>query len=298
MSPNPLLKKLGLNDNDRAVIFHADDIGMCQASVTAYRELVEFGLLSSAATMTPCPWFPHAAATALSFSPQPDLGVHLTLTSEWDTYRWGPVSTRDPNSGLLDAEGYFPRACEPLWEQTNVEAVRQEAAAQVQKALNAGLDITHIDSHMGSVFHPQFVAPYLQVAQQFSLPALLTRYNAEQLQAVGFTAEMAVLVAEQLRQWEEQGVPMLDSITGLWLDKPDNRLEQAKELLDSLGPGVHYFIVHPSADTPELRAIAPDWQARVEDYQLFLNPVWREYVRASGVYVLGWRAIRDMMRQN
>lgn len=296
MSPNPLLKKLGLSDNDRAVIFHADDIGMCHASVIAYQEIVAFGLISSAATMTPCAWFPSAAATALSFPSAPDLGVHLTLTSEWDTYRWGPLSTRDPASGLLDSEGYFPRACESLWEKTNVEAVYQEAAAQVQRALDAGLDITHIDSHMGSVFHPQFVVPYLQVAQQFRIPALLARYNAAQLQEAGFSEEAAIAVAQQLRLLEEQGVPMLDSITGLWLDNPDNRLEQAQELLASFGPGVHYFIVHPSVDTPELRAIAPDWPARVEDYKLFLNPAWRDYVQASGVYVLGWRAIRDVGR--
>lgn len=296
MSPNPLLRKLGLNDNDRAVIFHADDIGMCQASVMAYRELVEFGLLSSAAAMTPCPWFPHAAATALTFSPQPDLGVHLTLTSEWDNYRWGPLSTRDPRTGLLDAAGYFHRTSQAVQAQADPSEVYQEAVSQVQKALDAGVDVTHIDSHMGSVFHPRLIVPYLRVAQQFRIPALLARYDATQLQAMGFEERAAANLSRQMLTLEEQGVPMLDSINGLWLDKPDNRLEQAQELLDSLGAGVHYFIVHPSVDTPELRAIAPDWQARVEDYQLFLNPVWREYVQASGVHVLGWRAIRDAGR--
>lgn len=296
MSPNPLLKKLGLSNSDRAVIFHADDIGMCHASVAAYQELVAFGLLSSAATMVPCSWFPAAAAFARSLSPQPDLGVHLTLTSEWHSYRWGPLASRDTRTGLLDGEGYFHRTSQAVQTHADPEAVYHEAVAQVQQALDAGIDVTHIDSHMISVFHPRLIGPYLRVAQQFRIPALLARYNAAQLQEMGFEKDAAATLAQQLLALEEQGVPLLDSITWLWLDKPDNRLEQAKELLEGMGPGVHYLLMHPSVDTPELRAIAPDWRARVEDYKLFLNPIWREYVQASGVHVLGWRAIRDAYR--
>ena len=108
MLPNPVLKKLGFGDCDRLVIIHADDIGMCQASLAAYGDLVEFGLVSAASTMVPCSWF---AATAQFCREYPgagvDMGVHVTLTSEYDGYRWGPVSTRDPASGLLDQAGAF-----------------------------------------------------------------------------------------------------------------------------------------------------------------------------------------------
>jgi predicted glycoside hydrolase/deacetylase ChbG (UPF0249 family) len=118
MNPNPLLKKPGLADDDRLVILHADDVGMCQASLTAFADLVEFGLVSSGATMVPCPWFPAVAAYCREH-PGVDLGVHLTLTSEWDTYRWGPLSTRDPASGLLDGEGYFYRCSEGVQEHAD-----------------------------------------------------------------------------------------------------------------------------------------------------------------------------------
>jgi hypothetical protein len=101
MDPNPVLRKLGFADDDRVVIIHADDIGMCQATMSAFADLVDFGLISSGAVMVPCPWFPQAAAYCRQH-PLVDLGVHLTLTSEWDGYRWGPVSTRDPASGLID----------------------------------------------------------------------------------------------------------------------------------------------------------------------------------------------------
>ena len=96
MHHNPVMKKLGLTDKDRAVIIHTDDIGMCQASVTAYKDLMEFGIISSGATMVPCPWFLEAAKLCREH-PEYDMGVHLTLTSEWQTYRWGPVSTREKN---------------------------------------------------------------------------------------------------------------------------------------------------------------------------------------------------------
>ena len=108
MSTNPFLKKLGFAADARVVIIHTDDIGMCQASVGAFRDLIDFGLISSAAVMVPCPWFPEVAALCRS-RPGIDMGVHLTLNSEWDSYRWGPISTRDPASGLLDEEGYFYR---------------------------------------------------------------------------------------------------------------------------------------------------------------------------------------------
>jgi hypothetical protein len=109
MQPNPVLKQLGFSKDDRVVIIHTDDIGMCQASIDAFADMVDYGLISSGAVMVPCPWFLEAAAYARAH-PQADLGVHLTRTSEWETYRWGPISTRDPASGLLDEQGFFHKS--------------------------------------------------------------------------------------------------------------------------------------------------------------------------------------------
>src|SRR5689334_9771443 len=111
MTPNPALRRLGFAASDRVAIIHADDIGMCQASVTAFAELSAFGLVSSGAVMVPCAWFPAAAADSRA-KPAADLGVHLTLTCEWDAYRWGPISTRAAESGMIDDEGYFYRSTE------------------------------------------------------------------------------------------------------------------------------------------------------------------------------------------
>ena len=109
MNPNPILQKLGYSNNDRVVIFHADDINMSQASLAAYIDLVDYGLVSSAAAMAPCPWFPALARYLRENQGNPaiDIGVHLTLNSEWDAYRWGPISTADKATGLIDEEGYL-----------------------------------------------------------------------------------------------------------------------------------------------------------------------------------------------
>src|SRR4051812_41949324 len=129
MTPNPALRILGFSDHDRVAIIHADDIGMCQASVTAFADLVAFGLISSGAVMVPCAWFP-AAAAASRARPDDDLGIHLTLTCEWNAYRWGPISTADPASGMIDDEGYFFRSTELAQTHGQPDAVARELAAQ------------------------------------------------------------------------------------------------------------------------------------------------------------------------
>lgn len=298
MPPNPILKKLGLSNNDRAIILHADDIGMCHASLAAYQNIVEFGLISAAATMVPCPWFPAVAAYCRENQtnyPHLDVGVHLTLTSEWDNYRWRPLSTTDLSTGLIDEEGYFHRLAKPVQEGADETAVSREMVAQIECALKAGIDVTHFDSHMGTLFHPKFLPGYIQLAFQYRIPVLLPRWTFGQLEQEGLDAETAESLARTLLDLEAQGLPLVDTIDGLWLDKPENRLDQAIAMVDALPPGVHYFIVHPSIETAELRTIAPDWQARVEDYRLFTNEAWRKHVQQTGLQVIGMRELKKLM---
>jgi len=296
MRPNPVLRKLGFDDDDRVVIFHADDVGMCQASVTAFRELAAFGLVSSAATMVPCPWFPYLAAFCRE-QPEVDLGVHLTLTSEWDAYRWGPISTRDPASGLLDDEGYFHRRSEQVQEHGDPAAVQVELEAQVERALRAGIDVTHVDTHMGAVGHPKFVPGYVQVALQRGLPMMMPRLDEAGWLEMGMDAGMASYAAQFVEQLESQGIPVLDHLVGLPLEvEPGDRIALAKDEIDALPPGLTHFIIHPAQDTPELRAITTSWQSRVADYRAFSSPELRDYVRDSGVQVIGYRKLRDLLR--
>jgi len=296
MQPNPILKKLGFAKNDRVVIIHVDDVGMCQATLPAFADLIDFGLVSSGAVMVPCPWFPQTAAYCRQH-PEADLGVHLTLNSEWSSYRWGPISTRDPASGLIDEEGYLHHAQEAVQQRAAPTAVQAEIEAQVARALSGGIDVTHVDTHMGTVAHPKFMPGYVQLAHQHHLPFLMLRLDKAGWRRVGLDDETAAFATQLVIQLEEQGVPMLDHLSQeLPLDRHRDRVEVAKRALDSLAPGLTHFILHPARDTPELRAITSDWRARVADYQAFTSAELRDYLKNSDIHVIGYRALRDLMR--
>ena len=298
---NPVLERLGFSGEERVVIFHADDVGMCQATTGAYVELVEFGLLSSAATMVPCPWFPATAAYCRQFqnTGRIDMGVHLTLTSEWDTYRWGPISTTDPASGLLDEEGYFYRLAAPVRAGGDAAAAGREMQRQIERALATGIDVTHVDSHMFTIYHPKLLPVYLDLARQYRVPALMVRSEERMLSMDAYDRETTAMMARLVEAAEAEGLPFVDDIFVMPLVFPvEDRLAYARQVLAELRPGITCFIVHPAHDTAELRAMAPDWPSRVGDYQLFLTEAWREVVRQSGVQVIGYRALRDVMRES
>jgi predicted glycoside hydrolase/deacetylase ChbG (UPF0249 family) len=295
MQPNPVLKKLGFSNDDRVVIIHTDDIGMCQASVDAFADMFDYGLISSGAVMVPCPWFLEAAKFAASH-PDVDLGVHLTLTSEWDTYRWGPISTRDPKSGLVDEQGCFHRTTEAVWENADPEAAVAELGAQVSRALAEGIPVTHIDTHMGSVAHVEIIPGYIQLATKYGLPAMIPRSIAEDSIMGQFADEAtAGMLSQLVNTLEEMGIPLLDGLSGLELDDATDRFGQAKQALSGLKPGVTHFIIHPSKDTPELRKITDSWACRVADYETFISDATRDFIKDQGIKVIGYRALKDLM---
>lgn len=294
MLPNPVLQRLGFADDERVAIIHTDDIGMCSASVTAFADLWDFGLISSGAVMVPCPWFLKAAEFARAH-PEADLGVHITLTSEWKSYRWGPVSTRDPRSGMIDEEGYFYHLAAPAREHGDPDFVLREMEMQVERALGMGMQPTHMDTHMGTVAHPKFIRGYLQVALNHRLPPMIFRMDEAGWIAAGLDAQTAAIAVAVSHQLEEAGMPLLDHMATLHLNLPENRLEYAKTTFAALQPGITHFIIHPSIDTPELQAITPDWRARAADYRTFLSEELREFIHASGIKLIGYRQLQALM---
>jgi len=281
MNTQEILKKLGFAANERVVIFHADDIGMCEASVSAYADLVDFGLLSSAATMVPCSWFPATAAFCRAH-PQVDMGVHLTLTSEWEGYRWSPISTGNPESGLMDHEGYFHRRAPELHDEAKKTAVYIELKAQIERAIAAGINITHIDTHMLAIY-PAYIDIYLRLADEFGVPAFALQPDAEQQ------------LGRRLTAGEAEKRPLLNAWSAMSYTEHENRFEQACHYLENFPVGISYFLLHPSKDTPELRAIASDWRTRVADYELFISERFRRYVQESGIQIIGWRHLQELL---
>ena len=295
MQPNPALKKLGFSPDDRVVIIHTDDIGMCQASVDAFADLLDYGLISSGAVMVPCPWFLEAAAYARSH-PQADLGAHLTLTSEYETYRWPPVSTRDPAAGLLDEQGFLHKSTQAVWDRADPEAAAAELEAQIRRALAEGVDLTHIDTHMGAVAHPSLIPSYIQLATRYGRPPMIPRLSAVEMMAAGDVDEdTAQMITGMIAMLDEMGLPLLDGLSGLALVDPTDRLEQAKAALGALKLGLTHFIIHPAKDTPELRRITPSWACRVADYETFSSDAMRDFIRAEGFQVIGYRTLKALM---
>ena len=303
MEANPVLRRLGLSSGDRAVIIHADDLGMCQATLLGLEELLEAGVVSSGAIMVPCPWF-RAAARFAAEHPRADLGVHLTLTSEWKTYRWGPVSTSDPASGLLDGEGYFPATARAVQETADPAAVAREIEAQIARAAAAGIALTHADTHMGAVASARFMESYVNAALRHGLPPMLPRLDEDGWRTLSRDHAGGSLDGEAIRRvmalttsLEGRGVPLIDGLTGLPLSSdPACRLEEAKAALAGLKPGVTHFIIHPARDTPELRAITADWACRAADHATFASRELRQFIRDQGIHVIGYRKLQESMR--
>ena len=300
IAPNPVVRKLGLSDDDRVVILHADDISSFQCTVTAYADLMQAGLISSAATMVPCPWFPAVAAYCREHAGDPnlDMGVHLTLTSEWQAYRWHPLTTGDSATGLLDEEGYFHGRSEPVQDGADPTAVAQELRAQIERAYAAGIDVTHLDSHMFTVFHSRFVQVYFDLAWEFDLPAFFVRRQPDDRAHFGGIRERITGFDALVGHLEERGMPLFDQAMMMPLDQPDDRAGQFKRKIDALPAGLTYLICHPAQDTPELREAVPerDWPNRVADYRTFCDGGLRDYISAAGVHVIGYRVLRDLLR--
>jgi len=293
MKPNPFLKKLGFSDTDRAVIIHTDDIGMCHASVQAFKDLWAFGTITSGAVMVPCPWFP-AVAQMCRENSEIDMGVHATLNAEWEIYRWGPVSTREADSGLMDADGYFHQWHPGVYQNAKPEAVAVEVNAQIEKALAAGIDVTHVDSHMGTIINPRFIQSYVQAAAIRLLPNMLSRVGSIGIDMMG--TETRIANTPILGQLEAMGTPMVDAILSMPLEHSDDHIEVAKKLFGEVPAGITHFILHPSIDTQELRAIAPDWRARVANYNAFMSDELKKFIESQDIKLIGYRQIREALR--
>ena len=297
MTPNPYLKKLGYSETDRLVIIHTDDIGMCHASVQAFKDLWTFGTITSGATMVPCPWFP-AVAQMCRENPAIDMGVHATLNAEWESYRWGPVSTREAGSGLMDESGYFHQWHQAVYDHAKPEEVEKEVNAQIERALAAGIDVTHVDSHMGTIMNLLFIQSYIQAASSRLLPSMLPRLTAKGIEMMGVGEQERIAYMPIMDMLESIGVPMLNGLLSMPLNEPKEsvQMEVAKDLLGNLPEGITHFVLHPSIDTPELRAIATDWESRVANYNIFMSDELKKFIEREDFKLIGYRAIRDALR--
>jgi predicted glycoside hydrolase/deacetylase ChbG (UPF0249 family) len=180
MKNQSFIEKLGFEASEKVVIFHIDDMGFSHASNVASFECLDMGVASCGSILVPAAWFLEVASICKNNSKY-DVGVHLTLTCEYDLYRWRALSSVDPKTGLLDSEKSLWRTAEEAIANVTVKAAEIEMRSQIQMALDNGIDITHIDTHMGTVMDPKFLPSYLKLARVFNVPAFLPRINKEML---------------------------------------------------------------------------------------------------------------------
>lgn len=272
-----LAERLGYRPDDRLVVINCDDLGCSQASNEGvYRSLRE-GLATTATLMVPAPWSRAAAAAHRG----EDVGVHLTLNAEYDLLRWGPI-TQAPS--LLDGDGGFPRTVTDTWDHADLDEVRRELRAQVERAILWGFDATHLDSHMGTLqLRAEFFGIYLDLAVEFDLPLRLSGAATEAF--IGFPFRALA---------REEGVVFPDHF--VYVNGVGSR-RAVEDAVCALEPGVTEIYVHPAVDTPELRAFAPDWGARVDDLALMCDDApLRTALDDAGVETIGYRPLRDLQR--
>jgi predicted glycoside hydrolase/deacetylase ChbG (UPF0249 family) len=295
---NPFLKRLGYKPDDRVVIPHADDLGLCHSANEAFRRIAGRGVVRTGAVMVPCPGFDELAGLARERAAHVDVGVHLTLTCEWDVHRWGPVASRDPAGGLVDDEGCMWRDNASLHAHMDPDAAAAELRAQVEKARAAGVDVTHIDTHMGSVLHPSLAPAFLALGSDFRIPALILRFSEGSLARMGVPKEAAAKLVSLVEALEQRAeVPVFDAMADLYAHPRGDRLAEYESKLRSLRPGLTHLVYHPAIPGEEIRSIADDWPIRVGDYEAFSSPSLGEAITRSGVRVVEYRTLRDEMRR-
>lgn len=283
-----LAERLGFLAADKLLIINGDDVGMCHTGNQAAIASLERGLMTSATLMVPCPWFPEIVAYAKA-NPVRDFGIHLVQTSEWKTYRWGPVAPWDQVPGLLDPEGYFWSETPQVYAKGTPQEALIEARAQIRKALAAGLDITHLDSHMGVLqYLPAYLDVYRQLAVEFDLPVRMASQAA--FEAGGqpswrarFAADGILFPDDFVHDLKYEGPA---SVKSLWMRR-----------LTDLKPGITEIYIHAGQPTEELKAITGSWAVRSAEFETFTNdPDLRALLERQGVKRIGYRPIRDLQR--
>lgn len=283
-------ERLGWRADQVVVILHVDDVGMSRSSNLGATEAVEKGVATSWAVMMPCPWVPDIAAY-LRAHPQVDSGLHLALTSEWAPYRWGPVAGKSQVPGLVDPEGCLWRNVAGVVAKASPDEIELEIRAQVDRAETLGMPMTHLDSHMGTLFaRPDYFARFAKVGIEKHIPVLAVGGHAtyttiENPQATG-----------ELQQWIPKlwnaGLPVLDDLhTGSYGWKPAQKTELLLSLLKELKPGVTEILFHASRPTEDFPVITGSSESRFADLKALTDPRVRQLIQERGIVLTTWKEL-------
>ena len=284
--------RLGWDKDSRVIIFHIDDAGLCHGANQAIFETFTKGVATSSSIMMPCAWV-EEFAKEWKKNPNWDAGLHLTLTSEWDNYRWGPVSGFQQVPGLVDESGYMWGNVADVVKHATAEEVDREIRAQLALAERMGLKPTHLDVHMGTLFAtPQYMEKYINLGIEKQIPVLFPGGHMQYLlQESPFPKEVVTTWAKKI--WES-GLPLVDDVITFTYDwKVENKLEQMKKTLKDMKPGVTQVILHCAIPTEEFPFFTQSATTRKGDYLLMIHPEFRKFLEDEKFILTTWRELKE-----
>src|SRR5271167_1820792 len=279
-------ERLGYKADARALIINADDFGMCHDQNEGVMTGLKEGLFTSSTILVTCPWFEEAADFART-NLGADLGVHLTLTAEWDSYKWGPVLGGHAGPSLVDERGYLWQTVAQVYEHARLDEAEAELRAQIEKAVAAGIDVTHLDSHMGTLqLRLDYHEIYARLANDYRVPIRLASRRRMGTDGMGAI----------LDQLDAFGVVTPDHLV---FNGPSSVGETEKHwtnLIRALKPGVTEILCHPAIAREELKGCAHDPFQREADFRYFTSEKARRLIKDEGIERAGFRKLRDLMR--
>jgi predicted glycoside hydrolase/deacetylase ChbG (UPF0249 family) len=282
-----IAQRLGYPADSKLLILHADDLAVSHSVNAASFAALDTNAVTSASVMVPCPWLTEVASYAKSHR-DADLGLHLTLTSEWETYRWGPVESTDKVSSLLALDGYLWPATESAAQNIKVEEVEREIHAQIDRAIVLGIRPTHLDSHMGVLFAtPQLFSVFVKVAHEYKLPFLAVRVTDERSRLLSLLSEKDIVL---------DSLVMADpSVTlGTWEKFYASAIRNLKS-------GLTEIIVHLGHDDAELQAVTfghPEYGAawRQRDFDVVTSSAFKKLLEENHVVLVRWRDLGKLLQ--
>ena len=284
-----LVERLGYPKDAKLLIVHADDLGMAHSVNVATIKGFESGLVNSGSIMVPCPWFSEIAAYARA-NPQADLGLHLTLTSEWTSFKWGPVTSKDRVSSLLDKNGYFHLVESDAAAKADPKEVELEIRSQVERARAFGIQPTHLDSHMGTLYQNKALFEvFLKVARDYKLPVRVAKAWFGQAEFLPSNLNPDDVLIDRT----------LDINPAV---APADWAKFYTEAIKKLEPGVTEIVIHLAYDDGEMQGATadhPNWGAawRQRDFDFFTSDAFRQLLRDQQIKLITWRELGKLLQK-
>lgn len=291
MAPKTWAEKLGYPAGKMVLILHADDIGMCPEANTSAKNYLENGQIQSAAVMMPCQNAEEFILWAKDH-PEQDIGLHLTLTSEWKTYRWPSVTEVEEVPGLIDEEGNLYHTVRQVVEHASAAEVEQEIRAQIEKSIALGHRPDHIDTHMGTLYgSPAYTAAYTKVAMEYNIPAMVLNVD-NPLIIEAFRERGYPMDEDMIKTMRDYTLPKLDFFSTV----PSGETYQEKcenffKLIESIPAGLVEIIFHPSEPTENLKTITNSWQQRNWEAEMFKDEKVQKFLTDKGIIFTNWQEV-------